>query len=55
MITSHLHSFLTDRNIPFLSLPFGVSIETKYFDYNIFRNIECTFLDVTFIINYPKN
>lgn len=54
MITSHLHSFLNDRNIPFFSLPFGVSIERKYYDNNIFKNFDCCFLDATFIIKYPE-
>lgn len=57
MITKHLHSFLTEKNIPFVSVGFGVSILREYYDYNIFKSLESlniSFLDSTFIINYPN-
>lgn len=54
MVASHLHSFLNSRNIPFISLPFGVQIEYKYYDFDIFRSFNIHFIDATFVIDYPK-
>jgi hypothetical protein len=54
MICSHLHTYLNEKNIPFYRLPFGVSIERKYYSYDFFKNLEVQFFDTTFVINYPN-
>jgi hypothetical protein len=55
MITSHLNTYLNEKNIPFMSIPkIGISIERKYYSYDNFKNFDCYFLDSTFIINYKN-
>jgi hypothetical protein len=54
-MNSHLHTYLNSLKIPFFSIPkIGVSIETKYYNFDHFNKFEnrITFLDSTFIINY---
>ena len=55
MITSNLHTYLNEKNIPFLSIPrIGISIERKFYSYDNFKNFDCYFLDSTFIINFKN-
>ena len=51
-ITSHLHSYLNSKNIPFNTLPFGVQIDRKYFDHDTFQHHNLYFLGETFVIHY---
>lgn len=48
----HLHTFLTQKNIPFKSLDFGVQIDRKYYNYDTFKYFQIFNMDETFIINY---